>query len=133
MGHYEIADTQHTFALSRRECARALPTTTLDKRGRRECRARAAPAVSRAKSKKHTSIVTTGSPEQPGIPRAMVLTVSFVLSPVIGLCCHRHRRNYFRQLDASVETSGPHDFAVREACAFVFRAASRPPHPAPRP
>jgi hypothetical protein len=30
---------------------------------------------------KHTSIVTTVTPESPGIPRAMVLTVSFVLSP----------------------------------------------------
>jgi hypothetical protein len=42
----------------------------------------------------------------------MVLTVSFVLSPVIGLCCHRHRR-IIRRLDISVEISGPHDFAVR--------------------
>jgi hypothetical protein len=39
--------------------------------------------------KKHTSIVTTVTPETPGIPRAMVLTVSFVLSPVTGLSCHR--------------------------------------------
>jgi len=31
----------------------------------------------------------------PGIPCAMVLTVSFVLSPVIGLSCHRHRRDCF--------------------------------------
>jgi hypothetical protein len=31
----------------------------------------------------------------------MVLTVSFVLSPVIGLVCHRRRRNLFRQLDAN--------------------------------
>src|SRR5271169_5696079 len=30
----------------------------------------------------HTSVVTTGSPERPGLPCAMVLTVSFVLSPV---------------------------------------------------
>jgi hypothetical protein len=42
----------------------------------------------------------------------MVLTVSFVLSPVIGLvvtviCVSKHR------FDASVEASGPHDFAVR--------------------
>jgi hypothetical protein len=36
-----------------------------------------------------------------------------VLSPVIGLSCHRHSRDRFRQLDVSVETSGPHDFAVR--------------------
>jgi hypothetical protein len=44
----------------------------------------------------------------------MVLTVSFVLSPVIGLSCHRRRRNCFRQLDAGVEASGPYDFAVRK-------------------
>jgi hypothetical protein len=28
----------------------------------------------------------------PAFPHAMVLTVSFVLSPVIGLCCHRRQR-----------------------------------------
>jgi hypothetical protein len=39
--------------------------------------------------KKHTSIVTTVTPDSPGIPYAMVLTVSFGLSPVIGLFCHR--------------------------------------------
>jgi hypothetical protein len=43
----------------------------------------------------------------------MVLTVSFVLSPVTGLFCHRHQRNCSRQLDTSVGASGPHDFAVR--------------------
>ena len=43
----------------------------------------------------------------------MVLTVSFVLSPVIGLFCHRRRWSYLHRLDASVEASGPHDFAVR--------------------
>jgi hypothetical protein len=29
----------------------------------------------------------------------MVLTVSFALSPVIGLCCHRRRRSLLRQLE----------------------------------
>jgi hypothetical protein len=43
--------------------------------------------------KKHTSIVTTVTPEASGIPRAMVLTVSFVISPVTGLSCHRRQRN----------------------------------------
>src|SRR5437764_15236005 len=38
-----------------------------------------APEASHAKLKKHTSIVTTVTPDSPGIPRAMVLTVSFVL------------------------------------------------------
>jgi hypothetical protein len=40
--------------------------------------------------KKHTSIVTTVTPVSPGIPRAMVLTVSFALSLVSRACCH-HR------------------------------------------
>ncbi len=43
----------------------------------------------------------------------MVLTVSFVISPVTGLFCHRHSRNRFRKLSASVGAPGPHDFAVR--------------------
>jgi hypothetical protein len=37
--------------------------------------------------------VTTGSARSSGIPCAMVLTVSFVLSPVTGLFCHRHPRD----------------------------------------
>jgi hypothetical protein len=60
----------------------------------------------------------------------MVLTVSFVLSPVIGLVCHRHPRNLLRELDAGVEASGPHDFAVREpalsSLAPPTSTASRP-------
>src|SRR5437667_3707416 len=47
-----------------------------------------------------------------GIPCTMVLTVSFVISPVTGLFCHRHSRNRFRKLSASVGAPGPHDFAV---------------------
>jgi hypothetical protein len=80
--------------------------------------------------KKHTSVVTTGSPEKPGLPCAMVLTVSFALSPVTGLVCHRRKRNAqaLSLLDASVGASGPHDFAVRKSavrprteCAHRFR------------
>jgi hypothetical protein len=82
------------------------------------------------KIKKHTSIVTTVTPGSPGIPRAMVLTVSFVLSPVTGLCCHRRQQVITCQLDASVGASGPHDFAVRVTrCSSA--AHQRPPHPAP--
>src|SRR5579863_1882386 len=65
--------------------------------------------------KKHTSVVTTVTPESPGIPRAMVLTAYIALSPGTGLSCPRHRRDakHRRQLDASVGASGPHGFAVR--------------------
>jgi hypothetical protein len=60
----------------------------------------------------------------------MVLTVSFALFPVIGLCCHRRQRDTSRSLDASVEASEPHDFAVRLAHrsskARFASTASRP-------
>src|ERR1700676_2414186 len=82
---------------------------------------------------KHTSVVTTGSPVSPGLPCAMGLTVSFVLSPVTGLSCPRRLRNTFRRLDASVGASGPHDFAVRISAAFVADIAHvhRVPHQRP--
>jgi hypothetical protein len=38
----------------------------------------------------------------------------------------------FRKLDASVEASGPHGFAVRIS-AVRYRHLKRPLHPAPRP
>jgi hypothetical protein len=59
----------------------------------------------------------------------MVLTVSFVLSPVTMLVCHRHRA-VARQLDTSVGASGPHDFAVRVSIA---RPARRRVHRIPPP
>jgi hypothetical protein len=46
------------------------------------------------------------------------------------LFCHRHPRSFLRELDASVEASGPHDFAVR-SCTIRQRRYQRPPHPAP--
>jgi hypothetical protein len=48
------------------------------------------PCVQMKKARKQ---VTTGRPKHSGIPRAMVLTASFVLSLVIGLFCHHPRRN----------------------------------------
>jgi hypothetical protein len=55
----------------------------------------------------------------------MVLTASFVLSPVIGLSCHRRLAETFAKLDTSVEMSGPHDFAVRES---AIRPRAGQPH-----
>src|ERR1700730_16203005 len=74
--------------------------------------------------------VTTSTPESPGIPARNGFTAYFVLSPAIGLSCHRHRRCLDRQLDAGVEASGPHDFAVRKqalsSLAPLASTASRP-------
>jgi hypothetical protein len=76
----------------------------------------------------HTSIQVQR--RQSGLPCAMVLTVSFALSSVTGLVCHRRLQNRFRKLDTSVGVSGPHDFAVR-VCIARLATHPRPPHPAP--
>src|SRR5258708_10419349 len=131
-------------------------------RGRRESRVSDAPAAPCAKVES-TWVGTTGSPVQTGLPCAMVLTASFVLSPVTGLFCHRRLANSGKpgpvgprlasaRLDASVGASGPHDFAVRDnivrlragepltspirtspAISIFALTLPRPPHPAPRP
>src|SRR3954451_17567402 len=92
-------------ARMRPSCARRFA-----REGRGECRVPTHPQP-RMQSKKAYELVTTGRPDDPAFPHAMVLTVSFVISPVIGLVCHR--RFACAKLDASVEASGPHDFAVR--------------------
>src|SRR4051794_31118777 len=61
--------------------------------GRGECRVLDAPAVSRAKvCREHTRSSPWVHRTDPAFPHAMVLTASFVISPVIGLGCHRRLR-----------------------------------------
>jgi hypothetical protein len=125
--------------------ARVLQLTSAPKRrGRmppqergREDRVRAAPAVSCANCTKENAHEHTGSAEAVRPSLRNGFTAYFVLSPVTGLCCHRHPREALasRELDASNGASGPHDFAVR-LTPFVharehMTTPSRPPHPAP--
>src|ERR1700709_40711 len=71
------------------------------------------------------------TPETPGIPRALVYGL-YGVSPVIGFLATVISEKFSsRQLDASTEASGPHDFAVR----FRYRSSKIPPaspasHPA---
>src|SRR5438270_8149879 len=68
-------------------------------------------------------VVTTGSPEQPGIPRAMVLTAYFVLFPVTGLVCHRR----LREIPASLMPASGHQNHTTSPSAsarFVKHAAA---------
>src|SRR5437868_15155672 len=46
----------------------------------------------RTQQKKRTSVVTTGSPKQSGLPCAMVLTAYSALSTATNSSCHRHLR-----------------------------------------
>jgi hypothetical protein len=69
----DVASTEYDSAISRRDTPELLMTGPPKKRGRRECRVLAAPAVSCAKvcKKTHTSIQVQS--EHSGIPCAMVL------------------------------------------------------------
>jgi hypothetical protein len=93
-----------------RDCARAL-LDIAPERQRAECRVLAAP-MARQQTKK-LAAVTTGSAKSAGIPCAMVLTVSFVLSRGPGFIASVIARFVTAQLGASVGAPGPHDFAVR--------------------
>ncbi len=80
-------------AFSRRDASEVWPNfCPSDNRGRRESRVPDAPAASRAKLSEAHERSHRGFAGTPGLPCAMVLTVSFVLSPVIGLVCHRRLR-----------------------------------------
>jgi hypothetical protein len=74
---------------------------------------RAAPAVSCANMHKKNAHEHTGSAEAIRHSLRNGFTAYNVLSPVIGLSCHRRLADTSAKLDAGVEASGPHDFAVR--------------------
>jgi hypothetical protein len=76
--------------------------------------------------------VSQVTPESPGIPRAMVLTASFVLFPATGFVVTVTSRTPPRDLNASIGASEPHDFSVRFRRSRQKRHP-RPPHPVPRP
>ena len=76
--------------------------------------------------------VSQVTPESPGIPRAMVLTASFVLFPATGfLATVIPEKLASHELDASIGASEPHDFSVRFRRSRQKRHP-RPPHPVPR-
>ena len=74
---------KHNSAISRRDAPEFCKN--LRPGGRGERRVPNAPAASRGIKNNHTSIVTTGSPDSPGFPHAMVLTVASCSSRRSGL------------------------------------------------
>jgi hypothetical protein len=126
----QISNSQrHTSAFPRRKMPE-LCEVSLSPKQRAQGMPGAWCARSRAWCVESTRVSHHGHTETPGIPRAMVLTAYSVLSPVTGLCCHRHPWILPRDLNASVGASGPHGFAVR---SHVIRLVTppRPSHPAP--
>ena len=108
-------DAEHDFAFSRRDAPEVmLKSFALQKRGRREDRVRAAPAVPRASCRKQNAHEHTGSAETLRPSPRNGFTAYNALSPVSrALLPPLLRQNESTQRDASLRASGPRDFAVR--------------------
>ena len=125
---------RHDFAISRHDLPELCQKlhALLQFRGRRECRMRAAPAVSCATCTKNMHMSIQGSGEHPTFPaqwlyglwRALPGEQLFCLRSALG------NRTSPRSIDASTATSGPHAFAVR-TCRARQSQHTRPPHPRP--
>src|SRR5215204_3727661 len=106
------------------------------KRGRRECRVHAAPAVSCAKNCAFGPHEHTGERKHTDIPCAMALRLTSCSPRWSGLVVTvTSRKTSSTRLDASIAASGPHDLAVRSG-VFVRHARARltPKRPSqPRP
>jgi hypothetical protein len=112
---------RYESAISPRKPREVCQCTSSKIRGRRECRALDAPAASRAeKGRKHTSVVTTVTPEitQHSLRNGFNKLLR-ALPGEPGLFATVASGYRFRQLDTSVGVSGPHDFTVRETAPFV--------------
>jgi hypothetical protein len=84
-------------------------------------------------NKKAHELVTTVTPDSPGIPRAMVLTDYSELSPVTGLFATVI--GVTRSIIANLTpASGRQDHTASPSASWRARQQrnSRPPHPAPR-
>jgi hypothetical protein len=89
MAHLYLSDaTSRPRRAMRPSCA----FISRPQRGRGECRMPVAPAASCALGSGRTHTSKRVHRNHPAFPHAMVLTVSFVLSPVTGLVCHRRQR-----------------------------------------
>jgi len=128
-----VTTSEYGIAFSRRDLRPRLASVTLENRGRREDRVRAAPAVSCAVAHKERAHEHTGPAESIRPSLRNGFTAYFELSPVNGSFATVAPQEALlpKELDASTAASGPHDFAVRFMRARLLRT-SRPPHPTAR-
>ena len=72
-------------------------------------------------AKRKLAAVTTGSAGSPGIPCAMVLTVSFALSPGTGLFCSRRARDHHLARLTSASGGQDHTTSPSVSASLVWR------------
>src|SRR5205823_1163204 len=109
-----------------RFCARVLLVCLpLLKRGRRECRVRAAPAVSCAENVHFGAHEHTGQRKHSDIPCATALRLTSCSPRWSGLVVTvTPEKLASHGLSASIAAPGPHDFAVRSRTIRLWTAAS---------
>jgi hypothetical protein len=124
-------ECRHKSAIPRRD-APELCILDPPRRGRGECRVPAAPAASCAlcSGRTHTSNNEyTGN--HPASPHAMVLTAYTVLSPAIGLFCHRRLRKLpFANLTPASRRQDHTTLPSASAPFVIGASASTASHPA---
>ncbi len=130
-----IRGTQTHLRLLAARCVRGLPFMSLEnQRAQGKPGARCTRGLAcRVESTRVSHHRFTGTP---GLPCAMVLTVSSALSSVTGLCCHRRPRRLARSLLLANLTpaSGRQDHTASPSAdkrVSSFGADLRPSHPAP--
>jgi hypothetical protein len=112
-------------------CCKLRPSSN---RGRRESRMPITHPQPRAqKQKAHEQSHRRFDPVKPAFPARMVLTVSFVLSPVIGLSCHRRWPRCESILANLMPASRHQNHTTSPSANRRIRQlrSSRPSHPAP--
>ena len=153
-----IMTIEHVFAFSRRIASEVCRSFAHERRGRRECRVHAAPAVSCARSTWKCAHEHTGSAETLRHSLRNGFTAYAVLSSATNSSCHRRRRiqtglaRLGRRVSAdlaSATDARTTRFCRTQPAPFVLRASSRsqdkpalrspcaptlsrPPHPIPR-
>ena len=110
-----VTTTEYGAAISRHDFARALQIRcpSSKNRGRRECRVRAAPAVSCAKKLHIGAHEHTGQRRTLRHPLRNGFTAYFVLSPVSEFVLSPSSAGNFPRAWHQQRVSGPHDLAVR--------------------
>jgi hypothetical protein len=101
---------------SRRVASEWCEDHTLENRGKAGCPA--APAASRAKVEKHTSVVSTGSDGFNRLSPRDGFNVYFALSPVTGLFCHRRFADHHPQ--SLAPASGRQDHTTSPSAWMLF-------------
>ena len=124
--------SRHTSAFPRRKTSEPLQESLALKTkgvGNAGCPLHPQPPV----QQKSTGVEATGTPESPGIPARNGFNGFLRALPGDrALLSPSPRAVFCAKLDASVEASGPHDFAVRKPM-LSSEARLRPPHLIPRP